>query len=70
METIQLKDVKEGYIYNILVPWGKGFKKAVGRLFRETEHIPENVYLICDDAGVSFVKPDEVIFLSEVGKIS
>jgi hypothetical protein len=70
MDTIELKNVKEGYIYNVLVPWGKGFKKAVGRLFRESEHVCENVYLICDDAGVAWEKPDEVIFLSEIGKVS
>lgn len=70
MDTINLKDVKEDSVYNILVPWGKGYKKAVGRLFREKEHVCENVYLISDTAGVGFEKPAEVIFLSEIGKVS
>ena len=75
MDTIKLKDVKEDSVYNILVPWGNGYKKAIGRLFRAKEHQCENVYLnvtiqFCDDAGVGYEKPADVIFLSKIGKTS
>jgi hypothetical protein len=70
MDTIQLKDVKEDKVYNILVPWGKGYKKAIGRLFKEREGKCENVYLISDDAGIGFEKPADVIFLSEIGNVT
>ncbi len=69
MDTIKLKDVKEDRVYNILRPWGKGYTKGVGRLFRANEHQVENVYMICDDGGVSMEKPAEVIFVSEIGKV-
>ncbi len=70
MNTIKFEDVKENTIYNILIKWGNGYKKAVGRYYKEGNLQCEEVYLISDSGGVGFEKPAEVIFLSEIGKVS
>ena len=58
--------IRPNYIYRIKYAWNGGFRLGVGR-YNPDKH--DNVDIICDNGGVTYIKLQDVYFLYEIGVI-